>query len=409
MPLHVAYESVRRAATRLLTSTELHDTSDMVAFMREVADHRPDLDAFHVVNVGFLSDRLQFWRTHLRGIEPFYAIKTNHDPVLVAVLAELGTSFDCASINEVQQLRSLGIDPARIIFANPRKSPHTVTKLKEAGVPLLVFDSQEELQKLMCHYPDAQLVLRITAEDRFSVTPLSTKFGASLPKALALLDFGIKHGAQIIGVSFHVGTNCTYVPSYVQAIRDAAALFYHAALKGVNLTLLDLGGGWPGTDDSAFIEIAREVMGLLPALFSQNVRIIAEPGTFFAAQSTWSAVRIIGHSWQSSTQSLYLGNGIYGLFSCGYYHRYKPTALAPWGWEFRPLTLGIDGPVIPSTLWGPTCDATDKIVEDYPLPAMKTGDWLYTPNMGAYTYSLVNNFNQITSSMPLYAILTASS
>jgi diaminopimelate decarboxylase len=58
----------------------------------------------------------------------------------------------------------------------------------------------------------------------------------------------------------------------------------YAATQGVNMTLLDIGGGFPGDDGGtlSFGEIAEVITPLLDELFpkSSGIRIIGEPGNF---------------------------------------------------------------------------------------------------------------------------------
>lgn len=56
-------------------------------------------------------------------VMPFYAVKCNPEPSMVAVLAALGAGFDCASIQELQLAAAHGVPQDRIIFANPCKRP----------------------------------------------------------------------------------------------------------------------------------------------------------------------------------------------------------------------------------------------------------------------------------------------
>lgn len=46
-----------------------------------------------------------------------------------------------------------------------------------------------------------------------------------------------------------------------------------------------------------------------------------------------------------------------------------------------------------SVIWGPTCDNTDKIFDNYVIPELHVGDWLLFHNIGAYSISLVTEFN----------------
>ena len=46
-----------------------------------------------------------------------------------------------------------------------------------------------------------------------------------------------------------------------------------------------------------------------------------------------------------------------------------------------------------SSIWGPTCDGLDQVLEDVLLPEMKLGDWVVFENMGAYTLPVASAFN----------------
>ncbi|XP_040204537.1 ornithine decarboxylase 1-like [Rana temporaria] len=46
-----------------------------------------------------------------------------------------------------------------------------------------------------------------------------------------------------------------------------------------------------------------------------------------------------------------------------------------------------------SSIWGPTCDADDRIIERCDLPELQEGDWILFENMGAYTVVASSTFN----------------
>lgn len=381
-------------------------TDNIKKFLLVLAEQNAS-DVFHVTDLDFFPKRLAFWRKHLPGVQPFYAIKTNHDGAIVAEQARLGLGFDCASVREVKQLVALNVDPDRIIFANPFKSQRTLDALHKYGVKRLVFDCIDELERLVRVSPDAELVLRIATDDSHSAIPLSAKFGAELSNAWALLDHAAKKGAHIVGVSFHVGSNCNHPPSYRKAILDAAQVLNYGR-KALNLPmqLLDLGGGWPGAHDEAFETIARTVRETIREVIAPDVRVIAEPGTFFAAQSTTALLRVIGRREQRDSdgehQHLFLASGIYGLFFCGYYFKNDAPTIARYGWQFEPLISPRDPTFVRTTLWGPTCDSVDKIVSNIMMPRVESSSWLYSHNVGSYSHVLENDFNQIDRSQPIY-------
>jgi ornithine decarboxylase len=55
--------------------------------------------------------------------------------------------------------------------------------------------------------------------------------------------------------------------------------------------------------------------------------------------------------------------------------------------------------VIPSTIFGATCDSLDVIIEKISIPELEVGDYLCFKNMGAYTYSASSEFNGIPSAL----------
>lgn len=393
-------------ASNHLGEGEFAVVPNKLAFMQELALRETCEDSFHVVDIGKLVNRLNLWNAYLPDVKPFYAVKTNHDHIIVAVLAALGTGFDCASRKEIEQVRSLGVDPSRIIFANTRKPSSSVEFSKNKGVHLYTFDSIEELSKIQSIDDKAQCVLRIKTEDAHSHNPLSSKFGAHLADCYGIIDHGMERSANLVGISFHVGSNCLHPETYEKAILDAAALFTYCKDKwGVELQLLDLGGGWPGLNDESFIIIAKKVEELLHKHFSPKVKFIAEPGRYFSTQTTSIAIRIISKvARQKESEKkfeYYLANGMYGMFLNSLYYQYDMDLMKTEGWHFKPLMP--KEPLLYSTLlWGPTCDPGDKIGNGFLLPEMDTGEFIYSDNVGAYVYSLQTSFNQIDPSKPYY-------
>jgi ornithine decarboxylase len=133
------------------------------------------------------------------------AVKCNPDPNLLKLLADLGTGFDCASIEELRTVLSLGVDPSRIIFANPCKSASSLVFAARTGVTRTTFDNLDELDNIRTFLPNAQLVLRIFASDSDALINLGEKFGATVETSLPLLQRARELGLDVCGVSFHVG------------------------------------------------------------------------------------------------------------------------------------------------------------------------------------------------------------
>lgn len=401
------YHNALIAAESALHNQSIPVVSNELEYIKTLSVQPGIEDSFHTVNICSLVDRMSFWNEHLPKVAVHYALKTNHDQVISSVLANLGAGFDCASAGEMRQVLQLGVSPENIIFSHPRKPASEIEFAEKNGVKLMVFDSIEELNKMMRYAPSGAFLLRIKTHDEHSETPLSTKFGASMQNAYKILDYAYKNKASVVGISFHVGSNNRDKTAFTQAIMDASLLFKYSEKQWKHpLTLLDLGGGWPGDNDERFIQFADTVNQDLTRYFPEKVRVIAEPGRYFATQTTTAAIRVIGteelETPKGSKFAYYLADGVYGLFSASLYYHYDAKSIAMEGWAFHPLRPSKDHTSYPSIFWGPTCDSGDKILDNIFFPKMHINEFIYSKNVGSYTYSGQTAFNQITPSKSYY-------
>ncbi|XP_034015322.1 ornithine decarboxylase isoform X2 [Thalassophryne amazonica] len=363
-----------------------------------------DRDAFYVCDLGDVVKKHLRWSRALSRITPFYAVKCNDSRAVVMTLASLGTGFDCASKVEIQLVQSLGVDPSRIIYANPCKQVSQIKYASAHGVQMMTFDSEVELMKVARCHDNAKLVLRIATDDSKAVCRLSVKFGAALKACRGLLERAKELELDVIGVCFHVGSGCTDPQTYHQAIADARCVFDMGNELGFNMNLLDIGGGFPGSDNTQlkFEEITAVINPALDKYFpaDSGVRVIAEPGRFYVASAYTLVVNIIAKKVIVDNESAcdeddeitdrtlmyYINDGVYGSFNCILYDHAHCMPILP----KKPKS---DESMYTCSIWGPTCDGLDRIVEQCSLPDLQVGDWLVFENMGAYTVAASSTFN----------------
>ena len=193
------------------------------------------------------------------------------------------------------------------------------------------------------------MVLRILADDSASVCRLGLKFGAPLGEVAHLLSVARDLGLPVAGVSYHVGSGNGSAQAFGDAVRDARAAFDIAAGLGMKLRLLDIGGGFPGSEMGApagadlvpdraadasnpyasapsFSSIAAVVRGALDTHFPEGcgVDIIAEPGRYFVKSSHVLAVNVVGKRRTTNDDgsprlNYYVNDGLYGSFNCVLY------------------------------------------------------------------------------------------
>ncbi|CAH1976598.1 unnamed protein product [Acanthoscelides obtectus] len=225
----------------------LHGQSTTWSVIKDIVSSNNQEDAFYVCDVGDIIRKHKIWKAMLPRVEPFYAVKCNDNLVVLEVLNALGTGFDCASKAEINKVMGLGVSSDRIIFANPAKPASHLRHAAEMGVGLMTFDSDTELHKIKKLYPDARLVIRIRSDAVDVQCQLGNKFGCDANlEAPSLLALAAHLDLEVVGVSFHVGSGCREPAAFNRAIRAAKGVFEQAQRLGYNLSLLDIGGGYPG-------------------------------------------------------------------------------------------------------------------------------------------------------------------
>ncbi|KAJ9267243.1 hypothetical protein DTO195F2_476 [Paecilomyces variotii] len=362
-------------------------------------------DAFYVADMGEIYRQHLRWKMNLGRVKPFYAVKCNPDPEILRLMAQLGNGFDCASKAEIDLALNTGIDPSRIIYAQPCKTKSYLRYAAQMGVKQMTFDNADELYKIKANFPEAELYLRILTDDSTSLCRLSMKFGASLDITRPLLELARELELKVVGVSFHVGSGAEDPNAFLKAVRDARAVFDQAAELGHELHTLDVGGGFC---EDTFEQFAGVLGEALDNLFPPNIRIIAEPGRYYVASAFTLAANVIARrdvpdplDPSRDAYMLYLNDGVYGNFSNIIFDHQHPVAQILTCMDSSvPSTPGSSESSVPEqkgidySIWGPTCDGIDIISERITLPGLlDVGDWLYFENMGAYTRCSATRFN----------------
>src|ERR1039458_6638279 len=336
---------------------------------------------------------IQF-RKYLPRVQVYYAVKANSDLAIVRTFYDAGASFDVASMAEFLNVHEIIKDlPAkerqdfiwdRIIYANPIKAVETLEQL-DPYKPLVTYDNYEEVIKIARCAPHAGLVLRLRVPNTGSMVELSSKFGALPGEAVDLMAFAQNNKLEVEGLSFHVGSQCTNPANYSQALHLAANIFAEAKTRGINLKLLDIGGGFPAHYDNAippFRRLARTITAELNRLFPAPIEILAEPGRFLVATAVTAISQIIGKAFREGKLCYYINDGVYHTYSGQIFDHC-----------LYPLRSFKKGPTQICSVFGPTCDALDTITLAAQLPDMEMGDLVYSENIGAYSHASSTYFN----------------
>ncbi len=318
----------------------------------------------------------------------YYAVKANPALPVLQRLVSLGSCFDSASWEEVALCLQAGADPSAISFGNTIKKASAIASAHAAGVSMFAFDSDEELEKLACHAPGARVYCRLLVENAGADWPLSRKFGTTVDHASALMLRARELGLDPYGLSFHVGSQQTDTAAYEAAISRVAMLFTDLAAAGLDIRMLNLGGGFPTRyrDDVPEIDQFAAAIGRAMTRHFGNAlpEMLVEPGRFIVGDAGVVSSEVVLVSrrglpggGRDGVRWVYLDIGRFGGLA-----ETEGEAI-----RYRIRTPHDGAAVGPVAIAGPTCDGADILYErsGYRLPLdLATGERVELLSTGAY-------------------------
>ncbi|EGW12832.1 antizyme inhibitor 1 [Cricetulus griseus] len=348
-------------------------------------------NAFFVGDLGKIVKKHTQWQSVVAQIKPFYTVRCNPTPAVLEILAALGTGFACSSKSEMALVQELGVSPENIIYTSHCKQASQIKYAAKVGINIMTCDNEIELKKIARNHPNAKVLLHIATEENIGGEDGSMKFGTTLKNCRHLLECAKELDVQIIGVKFHVSSACKEDQVYVHALSDARCVFDMAGEFGFTMNMLDIGGGFTGTEIQ-LEEVNHVISPLLDVYFPEGsgIQIISEPGSYYVSSAFTLAVNIIAKKVVGNDQFssggkngsgepafvYYMNDGVYGSFASKLSEDLNPIPEVHKKYKE-------DEPLFTSSLWGPSCDELDQIVESCLLPELDVGDWLIFDNMGA--------------------------
>jgi ornithine decarboxylase len=350
---------------------------------RFLAQYQPATPCM-VLDVDRVEENFRALRDVLPLARIYYAVKANPAHQVLKRLVGLSSHFDAASIEEVEACLDAGAVPAAISFGNTIKKVSAIRRAHAAGVTMFAFDSREELDKLVRHAPGARVYCRILVENEGADWPLSRKFGTTIESARELMLEAGERGLDPYGLSFHVGSQQTTTRAYEVAIGKVAMLFTDLTEAGINLRMMNLGGGFPTRyrDDVPEIDqFGNAIMSAMTEQFGNNLPdMVIEPGRFIVGDAGVVQAEVVLVSRRDKNDPVrwvYLDIGRFGGLA-----ETEGESI-----KYR-ITTPHDGTAMgPVAIAGPTCDGADIMYEksNYRLPlALTSGDRVELLSAGAY-------------------------
>lgn len=321
-----------------------------------------------------------------------YAMKANSEPEILEIVRDAGAGFEIASAYELKMLKDLKVDPKMIVYGTSVKPIDHIKESFEYGVDLFAFDTFDELAKIAAVAPGSRVYARMIANDAGSVFQFSEKFGTPVENIVPLLERAKELGLTPYGISFHVGSQASNSMAWASALEKLAPVLEQLQKVGIEIEMLNIGGGYPcsyvsAEKDISLEEITENTMEVFRNLPYQP-KIMLEPGRGIIANTGVLVVSIIGKVERSENMWLFLDAGTYNaLYESMAFQgstRYHITSM-------RPL---YNSKEVLFAVAGPTGDSQDVLTREALLPQdLEVGDKLIIHDVGAYSLSTSSPFN----------------
>jgi ornithine decarboxylase len=343
-----------------------------------------EIPPYLLIDKEIIREKVSVIGKNIKNSKVFYAVKANPDVEVLRFLNSLGTGFEIASEGELQILASLGVESERIITSNPMKTFKFLEHAVDYGVNYFAYDSTVEVEKLARYAPGCNVYVRLTVPNEGSEWPLSKKFGVELDYAVDLLIYAKAKGLNPVGITFHVGSQCNNVYNWNAAVEKARNLWDIAEQNGIQLSMLNIGGGYPirYTKNVVDVEtIEKKVNKVIYQKFSEDTEIFIEPGRAVVGDAGIFVSTVIGKAARGDENWLYIDVGVFnGLMESIGGIKYSYVV----GRRGEPKTW---------TIAGPSCDSFDVIDKEVELPEPEIGNRILILSSGAYTISYASEFN----------------
>jgi ornithine decarboxylase len=357
----------------------------MTARIREFLKRRTDEGPCLVVDLDVVRDNYNSFAKALPDSKVYYAIKANPAPEILKLLVEMGACFDVASVGETEAVLAAGATADRISYGNPIKKESDIAAAFKLGVRLFAIDCEAEAEKIARAAPGSQVICRIHCDNAGADWPLSRKFGCEPAFAADILEFAHRQGLVAHGISFHVGSQQNNVEAWDRALASTAAIFRTCAERGINLAMVNLGGGFPAKyirKTPKLESYGKAIFRSLRKHFGNAIpNTIIEPGRGLVGNAgiiEAEVVLIARRNPEDELRWVYL--------DLGKFHGLAETIDESIRYPIK--TPKDRDEMAPCVLAGPTCDSVDVLYEKnpYPLPvSLAIGDKLLIEATGAYT------------------------
>jgi diaminopimelate decarboxylase len=188
---------------------------------------------------------------------------------------------------------------------------------------------------------------------------------------------------KVKGIDCHIGSQITDVAPFRDALANLLELIAAIRAQGINLEVLDLGGGLGITyNDETPPHPRQYAQALTAALKTETLKLVLEPGRVLVGNAGILVTRVLYRK-QGQAKAFVITdaamNDLIRPTLYGAYHDIKPVVEAP-------------DDAVTADVVGPICESGDFLAQDRRLPDVRPGDLLAVMSAGAYGFTMASNY-----------------
>lgn len=328
-----------------------------------------------------------------------YAVKANSALAILKLLAARGAGFDIVSGGELERVLAVAPEAAgQVVFSGVGKTAAEIDLALQAEILQFNVESEAELELLAARAAKlkrkARFALRVNPDVFAETHPyISTgmrehKFGIDIRKALKIYrSVAGSRWLEAHGVSVHIGSQIRSAEPFAVAIERVSKLVAQLQRDGIELKVIDAGGGlgidYHGGSFDAAAKVNEYAAAIEQALGDFKGRLLLEPGRFLVAQAGALVARVLQVKRNGKKTFVITDAAMNDLIRPALYqahHEIVPVRRRPG------KTRIVD-------VVGPVCESGDFFAHDRELQPVKPGDLVALLDAGAYGMAQSSNYN----------------
>ena len=332
--------------------------------------------------------------SHIPGLI-CYSVKANSHLRILSLLRQAGAGFDVVSGGELARALRAGASPDTIVFSGVGKTQDEIDAGLAAGILMFNVESAGELDLIESRAAALNKVGRVSirvnpdveadTHPYISTGQMIHKFGVPKDEAPELYRLAARSPhLKVQGVACHIGSQILDVEPFLKALDEILIVARNLAAEGINVEVLDLGGGY-GITYGAERPLDVELMarGLEERLSKASLRLVIEPGRALVGNAGALITRVLYVKRNQTKNFVVIDSGMNDLMRPTLYGSYHEIVPARRGTDVRLL----------ADIVGPLCESGDFFARDRDMPDVQPGDLLAVLTTGAYGFVLSSNYN----------------